>query len=306
MTPPKNNNPEAKPPDENGLRLLIDNNMLDHANQLITTWGLQYKIIQRDGKNILEDSVVGAELWLKKFVTEDPETIAMKADANKLAKIDDEVLILGETGTGKELIARAMIGDRQNVDEKARFLRVNCAAMPKELIESELFGHKAGSFTGATGQKQGLMAAAKGGVLFLDEVGDLPLDTQAKLLNALQPVDGKRFIRPVGSNDEVEITCRVVCATHRDLKQMVKGGQFRIDLYARISTFVLNIKPLSKRTCDIKLIVNEIGYRLKQEAKAKEFLATFHDMLVSKELDLSLNVRSLEQYVKRYCVLGKI
>lgn len=296
-----NKNTGLQPPEESSLRLMLENNLVDAVNNLINIHRLKFRVTQKDGKYILEDSLTGADLWLKKFITEDEETLAMKVEAKKLSKIDDEVLILGETGTGKELIARAMIGDRAGA-----FKRINCAAMPKELIESELFGHKAGAFTGAATSKQGLMVAAKDGVLFLDEIGDLPLDTQAKVLNCLQPIDGKRYVRPVGSNDEVEITCRIVCATHRDLKKMVQEGRFRIDLYARISTFVLSIKPLDERVEDIAPIVKEIGASLKCEAKAIEFLNKYMDKMINKELSLDLNVRSLEQFVKRYNVLGRV
>ena len=154
-----------EPTSEIHLRMMLDNNLVAAAENIISIEKQPFKVIQKDGKYILEDLLEGADLWLKKFVTQDPDTIAMKSDARKLAKIDDEILILGDTGTGKELIARAMIGDRN-----APFKRINCAAMPKELIESELFGHKAGAFTGAVTAKQGLMVAAKNGVLFLDEV----------------------------------------------------------------------------------------------------------------------------------------
>ena len=311
IIPNKNNG--LQPPEESSLRLMLDNNLVDAVNNLISIHNLKYRVVEKmikdpltgepkkTGKYLLEDSLTGADLWLKKFITEDEETIEMKIEAKKLSKIDDEVLILGETGTGKELIARAMIGDREGA-----FKRINCAAMPKELIESELFGHKAGAFTGANTSKQGLMQAAKDGVLFLDEIGDLPLDTQAKVLNCLQPIDGKRYVRPVGSNDEIEITCRIVCATHRDLGAMVKENKFRIDLYARISTFVLRIKPLDERVEDIAPIVKELGVMLKCEVKAQEFLLKYMDKMINKELSLDLNVRSLEQFVKRYNVLGRV
>jgi len=299
--PTKNNAPRSEAPDEATLKLMLANNLNTAVENLISIWKLQYRVTQKDGAWILEDLLTGADLWLKKFISKDEETLAMKKEAKTLSKIDDEVLILGETGTGKELIARSMIGDRTGA-----FKRINCAAMPKELIESELFGHKAGAFTGANVAKQGLMVAAKDGVLFLDEIGDLPLDTQAKVLNCLQPVDGKRYVRPVGSNDEVEITCRIVCATHRDLSDMVKKNQFRIDLYARISTFELRIKPLKQRMEDVEPIVKEIGVSLKCETKAQEFLSKYMDSIVNNELSLALNVRSLEQYVKRYSVLGRV
>ncbi len=287
---------------EETLRLLIANGLVEAAQTTIDIGKLPYKIIIRDGKPALEDSVTGASLWLKKFITDDPETIQMKAEAMKLSKIDDEVLILGETGTGKELIARAMIGDRVG-----KFCRVNCAAMPKDLIESELFGHKAGAFTDAKGNKKGMMEVANNGVLFLDEIGDLSLETQAKLLNALQPVDGKRYIRPVGSTEEVEINCRIVCATHKNLDKMVQDNVFRVDLFARISTFVLSIKPLRVRKGDILPIVKEIGFLLKREKQTEEFIQSeYMEKIINTDYLLPLNVRSLEQAVKRFCVLGRI
>lgn len=299
----KNNQPQPTKPVTglSELRMLIEYNQVDAVKQILSVENQPYKLVQKDGKWIIEDIATGADLWLKKFITLDDETIEMKSDARMLSKTDYEVLILGDTGTGKELIARAMIGDKTG-----QFIRINCAAMPKELIESELFGHVAGAFTGADRHKRGLMEAAKDGVMFLDEVGDLPLETQAKLLNSLQPIDGKRFIRRVGSNDEIEINCRIVCATHRNLKEMVVKGLFRYDLYARISTFKLTIKPLKNRKGDVIPIVKEIGYILKLETKAQEFLDKYLGDILDDKLGLELNVRSLEQYVKRFSVLGKV
>jgi transcriptional regulator with PAS, ATPase and Fis domain len=293
---------ERIPPTEESLRLMMDNGMEEAVAQLLAVWPeLKFKI--ENGK--LVDSVVGAELWLKKFITEDEETKQMKLDAKKLSKIDDEVLITGETGTGKEIIARAMIGDRD-----APFVRINCAAMPEALIESELFGHTKGAFTGATETKKGMILSASNGVMFLDEVGDLPLPIQSKLLNVLQPIDidgvPKRFVRPIGAVEEKEISCRFVCATHRDLRKMVEAGFFRQDLYARISTFELHIKPLRERKEDIAPIVRAIGNLLKIDSKAKEFLEKYSDDIVNGKVDLSLNVRSIEQALKRYHVLGRI
>jgi len=301
LTIPTKNHVKEEAPPESTLRLMLANNLVDAVNNMITIYKLQYRTVKVGDKWLLEDSLTGADLWLKRFITEDEDTIKMKIEAKKLSKIDDEVLILGETGTGKELIARSMIGDR-----KGPFKRINCAAMPKELIESELFGHKAGAFTGATVAKQGLMVAAAGGVLFLDEIGDLPLDTQAKVLNCLQAIDGKRYVRPVGSNEEIEITCRIVCATHRNLIRMVNEDKFRVDLYARISTFELYIKALRDRVMDIVPIVREIGVTMKQETKAQEFLEAYTQKIINKELSLALNVRSLEQYFKRFVVLGRV
>lgn len=289
--------PERQPPDITTLQLLLLNGQVDVVQQILdANPNLKFKI----ENGVLVDSVVGAELWLKRFITEDGETLQMKQDAKKIAKIDDEVLIIGETGTGKELIARSMIGDRCG-----KFVAVNCAGLPKELIESELFGHKAGAFTGAMSNKMGMLAVASKpnpGVIFLDEIGELPLSVQGTLLRALQ----EKVIRPVGANEEMEICCKFVCATHRDLKKLVKDGLFRQDLYARISTFELNIKPLRSRKGDIIPIVKAIGETLKIQQKAKEFLEAYGEAIVNDVIDLSLNVRSLEQALKRYSVLGRV
>lgn len=277
----------AEPPAEDHLRMLIANGLSEVAQQLIDSFHLKLRIEGTELKDALEPT----ELWLKKFITDDVTTKAMKEDVIKLAKCNDEVLITGETGTGKELIARSMIGGRIG-----KFVAVNCAGLPENLIESELFGYVKGAFTGADGTRMGLMAAAKDGVLFLDEIGELPLSVQAKLLRALQD----KVIRRVGSTMEEEINCKFVCATHRNIKKMVEQDKFRQDLYARISTFELHIYPLRNRECDIvPLLLSMPG--------GKEFLVAFEQQggLVHK-LDLSLNVRSLQQYVRRFSVLGRI
>jgi len=283
-------------PSEANLKMLLANGMVEAVQQLLdTNPELKYKI--ENGQ--LVDSVTGAALWLKKFITVDDETIAMKSDAMKLSKIEDEILITGETGTGKEIIARSMIGDRLG-----QFTRINCAAMPEGLIESELFGSVSGAYTGSTGKKNGMLVTAKDGVMFLDEIGDLPLSVQAKLLSVLQPIDGKRYIRPVGGTEEKEITCRFVCATHRNLKEMVEKSLFRHDLYARISTFELHIHPLSKRKCDVVPIIAALGELLKMQKAASELIELYKKDEI--ELDLSMNVRSLERSLKRFNVLSRV
>lgn len=282
-------------PSEEKLRRLVlagknpdgsDTPMLDIAQQLIDKWKLPFIIV--DGE--LRSSYTQGELYLQQFITVDPETLQMKEDAVKMAKTDHEVLVMGETGTGKELIAKSMINDR-----KGALKAVNCAGLPRELIESELFGHVQGGFTGATRTKEGLITAAENGVMFLDEIGELPMDVQSKLLRALQD----RTLRKVGGNQEEKINCKFVCATNRDLKAMVKEGTFKLDLYARISTLELHIKPLSKRKCDIIPITSSLP-------GGKLFLEKYKDELAEGLLDLSLNVRSIQQHVIRYNVLGRV
>lgn len=230
--------------------------------------------------------------WLNKFITSNAYTqmIRLKASTEKLAKVSDCVLIIGETGTGKELIARALHGDRPGA-----FIPVNCGGLPEMLMESELFGHKKGSFTGAVADRNGLIMDAQKGTLFLDEIGDLDLPLQVKLLRVIQ----ERKIRQLGGNREIDIDCRFVCATHRNLDSYVKTGLFREDLYWRINTFTLTTMPLRTRSMDIPLIVKSLD----TENKIKD-IKEFCDR-INPEL-LTGNVRSLQALVRRYYVLGEM
>src|SRR6202043_78727 len=176
----------------------------------------------------------------------------------KVATSDSTVLILGETGTGKELIARAL--HRRSKRAKRAFVRVNCAAIPQSLIASELFGHEKGAFTGALQRRLGRFEAAAGGTIFLDEIGDLPGDTQLALLRVLQ----EREFERVGSNQPISVDVRVVAATHRDLKAAVSAGTFRADLFYRLNVFPIEIPPLRDRVDDIPMLVE---YLIERYAK---------------------------------------
>ena len=279
------------PPQRSTLEAMLagdsEGMMIDVVQAKIDQWKLPYFI--EDGK--LKDTLSQGEVFLRQFVTCDSLTLQMKEDARLIAKTNYPVLIYGATGTGKELIAKSMIGDRKGEPIKA----VNVAALPSELVESELFGSVKGSYTGSTMDREGLFTSAKSGIMFLDEVGELPLHLQAKLLRVLQD----NTIRRVGSTKDEEIKCKVVCATHRDLKEMVKLKTFREDLYARISTLELDIRPLTSRLCDCVPIAESIP-------KGKKFLEKYSDELSSGKLDLSLNVRSIQRHIIRYDTLGKI
>lgn len=264
------------------LQALIDDGAPELAVELIISHDLQVSIIN----GVVVDKANTTEAWLARFITIDPDMLALKEDIRKLSVVDDTVLIVGETGTGKELIARALHGKRKN------FVALNCAGLPEGLVESELFGHAGGAFTGATIKaKPGLMLEASNGTLFLDEIGELPINIQAKLLRAIQ----ERTIRKVGGVNEEKLTCRIVCATHRSLPSMIDAKEFRQDLYARISTFELRTKPLRERWCDIIPIAQSLDGGKELFEKCKQ-----------NAIDLSLNVRSLEQAVRRFKVLGKI
>lgn len=267
------------------LQTLISQGCPEIAEAEIKKRGLKYKII--NGK--LVDCSNSTEAWLGRFITVSLEGV--KDTVRKLANIQDEVLITGPTGVGKEIIAHALNGDREG-----KFLGINCAGLPEHLIESELFGHEKGSFTGAISTKQGLMKEAAKGTLFLDEIGELPLHVQGKFLRALQ----EKLVRPVGSNKEEEINCRIICATNKDLWEMCEAGTFRLDLFARISTFEIVIPPLVERLEDVAPIMESLD-------KGAELLRVMATLGIrSSDLNLSLNVRSIQQHVRRYAILGEV
>lgn len=177
----------------------------------------------------------------------------------QVAPAQGAVLILGESGSGKELVAQAI--HRQSARSEQPFIAVNCAGIPAELMESEFFGHAAGAFTGARNARQGLFKEADGGTLLLDEIAEMPLLLQAKLLRVLQ--EGK--IRPVGSDQEYSIDVRILAATHQDLEQKVEAGSFRADLFYRLETFSLQVPPLRERADDLELLADVFLQKLKQQ-----------------------------------------
>ncbi|MCI0483150.1 MAG: sigma 54-interacting transcriptional regulator, partial [candidate division NC10 bacterium] len=215
-----------------------------------------------------------------------------------VAPTDATVLLLGETGTGKELIARAL-HDLSPRKDRA-LVRLNCAALPAGLIESELFGHEKGAFTGALGRKIGRFELADGGTIFLDEVGDLPPDLQAKLLRVLQEGDFER----VGSTATLKVDVRVIAATHRDLEKASQEGTFRPDLYYRLSVFPIAIPPLRERKEDIPLLVKH--FVLKYGAKFGKQVETIPEKTMHALLDYSWpgNVRELENVVERAVIVN--
>ncbi len=216
----------------------------------------------------------------------------------KVAATDATVLILGETGTGKELIARAI--HEKSVRRDRVLVTVNCAALPKDLLESELFGHEKGAFTGATQQRRGRFELANGGTLFLDEVGELSPEAQAKLLRALQ--EGE--IQRVGGEETVRVNVRVIAATHQDLPGEVEKGLFRSDLYYRLSVFPLNLPPLRERRTDIPLLVDHfVSLCAKRFGKP---LSGFDDsgMQCLQAYDWPGNVRELQNVIERAAILA--
>ena len=207
------------------------------------------------------------------------------------------VLIEGETGTGKEQVARAI--HQASVGRTGPIVAVNCAALPETLLESELFGHEKGSFTGAVGQRKGRFEQAHGGTLFLDEVGDIPLGMQVKLLRVLQE---RRFER-VGGSEPIEVDVRVIAATHCPLEQLVKDGKFREDLYYRLNVVRIDIPPLRARSEDIPILVEHFCQKFARPGQTIAVAPETMDVLLSAPWPG--NVRQLENAIERACVTAR-
>lgn len=222
---------------------------------------------------------------------------------HKLARSQAPVFIRGESGTGKELAARLI--HQNSARSERNFVAVNCGAIPSELMESELFGHTKGSFTGAVRDHEGLFKAADGGTLFLDEVADLPLDMQVKLLRAIQ----EKRIRPVGSPTEIDIDVRLISATHGDIARMVSEDQFRQDLYYRIHVIELIMPPLRERPGDIPQLVDHLLQRIAEANRIAQPRLSEAALQALRDYDFLGNVRELENILERACALcegGKI
>lgn len=216
-------------------------------------------------------------------------------EAQTAARSNASILIRGETGTGKEVLARFIHQSSDRAD--GPWVTVNCAAIPEQLLESELFGHIKGAFTGASGSSVGLIRTAHGGSLFLDEIGDMPLDLQAKLLRVLE----ERVVRPVGSTQEHQAEFRLVSATHRNLQQAIESGAFRADLYYRINVLELRLPSLAERREDIPLLVQDFLDELCVEAKRKVYAPEAMEMLMAAPWPG--NVRQLRNAVERNVAL---
>ncbi|MBS2015815.1 MAG: sigma 54-interacting transcriptional regulator [Deltaproteobacteria bacterium] len=210
------------------------------------------------------------------------------ADIERIAPTELSAVVLGETGTGKEVVAR---GIHRLSGRKGSLQAINCAAIPHNLLESELFGYRRGAFSGADRDKPGLIKLADNGTLFLDEIGDMPLDAQAKLLRVLQ----SREVFPLGATTPERVDIRVVCATHRDLYQYVKEGKFRGDLLARLNEHVVRLPPLRERKEDIYLLARSFGERYGRRGLG----FTFSFLVALLHYDWPFNVRELESCIKR-------
>lgn len=236
--------------------------------------------------------------WRKEIITQSPAMEELLKQTQRVAQSEASILIQSDSGTGKELLARAIhkASPRQNEP----FVPINCAAIPDNLLESELFGHRKGSFTGADRNHTGLVETADGGTLFLDEIGDMPLEFQAKMLRVLED----REVRPVGATQFIPVDMRVISATHCDLEAAIKAGTFREDLYYRLNVVMLELPPLSERREDVQLLANLFlcGIRKRSEnCVAKSFSPEAMELLMTAPWPG--NIRQLLNVVERVAVL---
>ena len=272
-----------KPVDADVLRLIVDR-------------ACNLYLLEKENRSLLARQ---AGTPLRGVIAASPEMLKICYSIERVAPTQANVLLLGESGTGKELLARALHELSPRVGEA--FVAINCAAIPDALLESELFGHEKGAFTGAVRQTLGKIECASGGTLMLDEVGDLPLSLQAKLLRFLQ----ERVIERVGGRELIPVNVRIVCATHRDLTGLMAAGQFREDLYYRISEITVQIPALRERAGDVLLIARSLLATLSQSL-GKARLSFAADALRALEAHpWPGNIRELENRLKRAVIMSE-
>lgn len=270
----------SKPPDLNRLLTTV-RNALDKKKLIV-----ENKVLKKKIKKNFE------------MIGESKAILEIKNLIEKVAETEAKILINGPNGSGKELVAKSIHISSKRADSP--LIEVNCAAIPSELIESELFGHVKGSFTGAIKDKIGKFEAANNGTIFLDEIGDMSLSAQAKVLRVLQD----NCIQKVGGGKDIKINVRVVAATNKDLKKEIESGKFREDLYHRLAVIIINVPPLNSRRDDIPLLINHFSKSLSdfQGLEQKKFSKKALDIL--KKYDWSGNVRELRNIVERLTILG--
>jgi len=251
-----------------------------------------------DAMRLSSPTLGDMEEWRAELITRSSAMEDLLAQARRVAASDASVCLYGASGTGKELMARAI--HRASPRGEAPFVAVNCGAIPEGLLESELFGHKKGSFTGAVADRRGLFQAAQGGTLFLDEIGDMPLPLQVKLLRALE----ERKVRPVGSHESHDIDVRVIAATHRKLEERIASGEFREDLYYRLNVVKLYIPTLAERREDIPLLANHFLARLAERYRKGRLALAPEAMQLLVSAPWPGNVRQLLNVIEQAVALA--
>jgi two-component system NtrC family response regulator len=257
-----------------------------------------YRVYELEDEN-RRLSMQQTESPLEGVITGSDDMLQVCRTVEKVAPTDATVLILGESGTGKELLAKSLhcLSNRKG----NRFVAINCAAIPENLLESELFGYEKGAFTGAAKQTPGKIETASGGTLFLDEVGDMPLSLQAKLLRFLQ----ERVVERVGGRKEIPVDVRVICATHKDLHDLIRNGDFREDLYYRISELTVTIPPLRERVGDAILLARVFLERISKQQGKQGYRFSKDTLAAIESYSWPGNVRELENRVKRAVIMAE-
>ncbi|MFO7603096.1 MAG: PEP-CTERM-box response regulator transcription factor [Gammaproteobacteria bacterium] len=271
----------VKPVDADTLRLIVDRAARLYALEE------ENRCLARQARSPLEG-----------LITADPGMLKVCRMVERVAPSDATVLLLGDSGTGKEVLARAL--HQLSPRKKERFVAINCAAIPENLLESELFGHEKGAFTGASKQTLGKLEMADGGTLFLDEIGDLPLPLQAKLLRFLQ----ERVLERVGGREQISVDVRVVSATHQDIEEMMAEKTFRHDLYYRLSDLTIEIPPLRERRTDAVLLANAFAERHKAALNPKLKGVAQSGLESIQAYSWPGNVRELESVIKRAVIMA--
>ncbi|MFM6933959.1 MAG: sigma-54-dependent transcriptional regulator [Flavobacteriales bacterium] len=270
-----------KPLDLNRILVMLRN--VKDRNQLVQ----ETKILKTTVKKIKGSAIIG----------ETPQIMEIKAMIEKVAPSDARVLITGGNGTGKELVARSLHDLSNRL--KMPYIEVNCAAIPTELIESELFGHEKGAFTSAVKDKKGKFELASGGTLFLDEIGDMSLSAQAKVLRALQ----ENVIQRVGGEKDVKVDCRVLAATNKDLRKEIEEGRFREDLFHRLAVILIHVPSLNERKDDIPLLANHFIQLICQDHGIPCKMLNPSAMDALKEINWTGNIRELRNIIERLVIL---
>jgi DNA-binding NtrC family response regulator len=249
------------------------------------------------------ENVLLREEWSRRYgfprIIGESETLKRAVgETQRVAQTEATVLLLGESGTGKELFARAVHHLSARRDNP--FVAINCAAIPETLIENELFGHERGAFTGASDRRQGKFELASGGTVFLDEIGELALGVQGKLLRAIE----EKVVDRIGGSAPVAVDVRVVAATNKDLKAAVDNGQFRGDLFFRLAVFPIEVPPLRDRADDIVLLAQHFAAEIGQELRGREAQLSSEAIDAIKQHHWPGNVRELENAIERACILS--
>ena len=248
---------------------------------------------------VIENKILRKKVAKKYEIIGNSKSIMeIHAMIDKVSKTEARVLITGESGTGKELVAHNI--HEKSSRSKSSFIEVNCAAIPSELIESELFGHLKGSFTSAVKDREGKFEAANNGTIFLDEIGDMSLAAQAKVLRALE----ENKIQRVGSQKDIIVDVRVLAATNKDLKKEIDNGNFREDLYHRLAVIMIEVPELSKRKSDIPILVDHFSNLISKEQGIEQKKFSKDALKLLEDSDWSGNVRELRNVVERLIILG--